>query len=146
MCHCTRWHKHDDMLCSQSPRGGWAGQKFLSASALSAKLCICCPCSCVQARHSLTCVKKNVHESRRVMFMKNVSQNIRKHSFRMKEHITKNKGPSITMEGYLISGMCTQRNVSSYILTQQDICQTPSIKVIIPICKILQQVFLQSGA
>ena len=42
--------------------------------------------------------------------------------------------------------MCTQRNVSSYVLTQQDICQTPSIKVIIPICKILQQVFLQSGA
>ena len=78
--------------------------------------------------------------------MKNVSQNIQKHSFRMEEHMTKNKGPSITMEGYLIFGMCTKRNVSSYNLTQKYICQTSLTKVFIPTCKILQQVFPQSGA
>ena len=77
--HCgtsmTTCFAHNQTTCfAHNPRVGRAGQKFLSASAL-------CQCSCVQAR--LFCAKKNVRESQRVMFMKNLSQNIRKHSFRM---------------------------------------------------------------
>ena len=64
----------------------------------------------------------------------------------MEEHMTKNKGPSITMEGYLISGMCFKRNVSSYNLNQQDICYGLWLKPSFLFAKYLHKVFLPTGA